>query len=64
MFWLVVLTLAGVGRCRWMVVDKNGESRVQDKIDEEEACTSRVCWVGGGRDDEFCRRHTMAVQSR
>ena len=60
---MMMMMMVGVGSCRWMVGRANDDSRIPKKVEEENACTGRVCGVGSGRDVEFWRRYTMAAQS-
>ena len=59
-----MMMLVVICNCRWMVGRAYDDSRIRKKVEEKYACTSRMWWIGGGRDVEFCRRYTMAVQSR
>ena len=37
--WIVVVMLAGVSRCRWMVGRADSDSRIQNEVEDEEACS-------------------------
>ena len=57
------MMLAVVGTSLWMAGRAYDDSRIPKKVEEENACTGRMCGVGSGRDAEFWRRYTMAAQS-